>query len=96
MTDDSWLASEARQRFSDLVDAAVEGHPQFVQRRDGRQVVVVSREYFEQTKPNLKSYLLNAGYAGDEDDAFDVAMREVRSDWASMLQPRSVDLNDED
>lgn len=96
MSDDIWQASEARQRFSDLIDAAVEGYPQFVQRRDGREVVVVSREYFEQTKPNLKSYLLNAGYAGDEDDAFDVAMREVRSDWAPLLQPRSVDLNDDD
>lgn len=57
---------------------------------------MVSREYFQQTKPNLKSYLLNAGYASDEDDAFDVAMRGVRSDWASLLQRRSADLSDED
>ena len=31
----------------------------------------------EQT--NLKDYLLNAGYAGDEPDAFDEAMRDVQS-----------------
>ena len=41
MSDDVWKAAEARHRFSDLVDAAVEGHPQFVRRRDGREVVVV-------------------------------------------------------
>lgn len=87
MNGDIWLASEAQQRFSDLVDAAVEGRPQFVQRPDGREAVVVSREYFEQTKPNLKSFLLNAGYAADEDDAFDAALREVRSGWA-LIRPK--------
>jgi prevent-host-death family protein len=51
MSDDVWQAAEARHRFSELVDAAVEGHPQFVRRRDGQEVVVVSRDYFEQTKP---------------------------------------------
>jgi len=96
VADDVWQAAEARQRFSELVDAAVEGHPQFVRRRDGREVVVVSREYFEHTKPNLKSYLLSSGYAGEEDDAFDIAMRGVRSDCAPLLQPRNVELKDKD
>lgn len=32
-----------------------------------------------QEQANLKDYLLNAGYAGDEPDAFDEAMRDVRS-----------------
>ena len=92
MTDGIWQASDARQRFSELVDAAVEGHPQFVQRRDGREVVVVSREYYEQTKPNLKSYLLTAGYADDEEDDFDIALRSVRRDWAPLLNPGDIDL----
>ncbi len=92
MSGDVWQAAEARHRFSEVVDAAVDGHPQFVRRRDGREVVVVSREYFNQTKPNLKSYLLGAGYADEQDDAFDEAMQGVRSDSGSLLQPRNVEL----
>jgi prevent-host-death family protein len=76
--DPIWQAAQARHRFSELVDAAMEGEPQFIRRRDGREVVLVSREYFEKTKPNLKSYLLDAGYA-EEDDAFDAALRDIRS-----------------
>lgn len=91
---DFWQAAEARHRFSDVVDAAVEGRPQFVRRRDGREVVVVSREYFEETKPNLKSYLVGSGYAGEGDDAFDVAMRGVRRQGSPLLRPRNVDLKD--
>ena len=89
-----WQAAEARHRFSELVDAAVDGHPQFVRRRDGREVVVISREYFEETKPNLKSYLLGAGYADEQDDAFDIALRGVRTDGVPLLQPRNVNLED--
>jgi prevent-host-death family protein len=94
MSDDVWQAAEARQRFSDLVDAAVEGHPQFVRRRDGREVVVVSKEYFNQTKPNLKSYLVGSGYADEQVDAFDVAMRSVRTDGSPLLQPRNSERKD--
>jgi len=94
MSDGVWQAAEARNRFSDVVDAAVEGQPQFVRRRDGREVVVVSREYFEQTRPNLKSYLVGSGYADEQDDAFDVAMRGVRSDSSPLLQPRNIELKD--
>lgn len=91
---DSWQAAEARHRFSKVVDAAVEGSPQFIRRRDGREVVLVSREYFERTKPSLKSYLLSAGYAGPEDDAFDVAMRSVRTEGGPLFGARNVDLED--
>ncbi len=91
---DVWQAAEARHRFSEVVDAAVEGRPQFVRRRDGREVVVVSREYFEETKPSLKSYLVGSGYAGEEEDAFDLAMRGVRTEGAPLLRPRNVDLKD--
>jgi prevent-host-death family protein len=91
---DTWQAAEARHHFSEVVDAAVEGRPQFVRRRDGREVVVVSKEYFEETKPNLKSYLINSGYADSEDDAFDIAMRSVRTDGIPAFEPRNVDLKD--
>jgi len=89
---DNWQAAEARHRFSDVVDAAVGGTPQFIRRRDGREVVLVSREYFDRTKPNLKTYLLSAGYAEAEDDAFDVAMRQVRTEGGPLFGRREVDV----
>ncbi len=77
---DDWQAASARHHFSELIDAAVAGRPQFVRRRDGREVVVVSREYFEQTKPDLKTTLLTKGYAsGDDADEFDEILREIRT-----------------
>lgn len=86
--DPTWQAAQARHKFSKLVDAAVEGAPQFIRRRDGREVVLVSREYFESTKPNLKSYLLDAGYAEGE-DAFDAAMKDIRS-GPPLFPPRQL------
>ena len=56
-----WQASEARHRFPDVIAAAAKGEPQYVRRRDGLEVVVVSRAYFEQTLPTLKTYLLTGG-----------------------------------
>jgi prevent-host-death family protein len=91
---DMWQAAEARNRFSDLVDAAVDGRPQFVRRRDGREVVVVSKEYFEETKPNLKSYLASSAYPDSRDDAFDVAIRGVRRDDILLFDPKSFDPED--
>jgi prevent-host-death family protein len=75
---DSWQAAQARAHFSEIVDAAIEGKPQFIRRRDGHQVVLVSLDYFDRTKQNLKSYLLTGGYADDEPDAFDEAMKTAR------------------
>lgn len=86
---DTWRAAEARRRFTDLVDAAVSGEPQFIRRRDGSEVVLVSREYFEKTKPNLKSYLMTAGYA-EKEDAFDVAMRDVRNGGGPFRRSRAT------
>jgi prevent-host-death family protein len=91
---DIWQAAEARDRFSDVVDAAVDGRPQFVRRRDGREVVVVSKEYFEETKRDLKSYLANSAYADSQDDAFDVAIRGVRRDGIPLFDPKSFDSKD--
>lgn len=91
---DIWQAAEARHRFSEVVDAAVQGRPQFVRRRDGREVVVVSKEYFEDTKPTLKSYLLGAGYADEGEDAFDMAMNDVRTEGPPLLEPRNSELKD--
>jgi prevent-host-death family protein len=90
----SWQAAEARHRFSEVVDAAVSGKPQFIRRRDGREVVLVSREYFERTKANLRNYLLSAGYAGAEEDAFDAAMRLTRADTGPWIEARAIDVKD--
>jgi hypothetical protein len=46
------------------------------------------------TKPNLNSYLVTSGYAESEDDAFDIAMRGLRSDGIPSFEPRNVDLKD--
>lgn len=89
---ETWRAAEARHRFSKVVDAAVSGKPQFIRRRDGREVVVVSREYFERTKPSLKNYLLSSGYAAPGDDAFDGAMHGMRTDAGPWLEARDFDV----
>ena len=75
---DVWQAGAARHRFSELVDAAVDGRPQVIRRRDGREVVVVSKEYYEQTKPNLKSVLLSHRF-GERGDVFDTVLEEARA-----------------
>jgi hypothetical protein len=38
--------------------------------------------------------LLTAGYAGDEDDEFDRAMREVRTGGLTVFSPRPVTFDD--
>ena len=90
----TWQAADARHRFSDVVDAAVTGEPQVVRRRDGREVVVVSKEYFERTKPNLKTFLLTCGYAGEGEDAFDRALKEIRAESGAFFRPRPLDLDE--
>jgi prevent-host-death family protein len=47
---DNWRAAQARARFAELVDAAIQGRPQFIRRRDGHEVVLVSRDYFDWAK----------------------------------------------
>jgi len=89
-----WQASEARHKFTDVVDAAVGGEPQFVTRRDGRQVVVVSLDYFEKTRPTLKSYLLTKGISEPADDAFDSAMREIRAEGSPFIVPGTADVSE--
>ena len=88
--DDTWQAGVARHRFSELVDAAVEGRPQFVRRRDGREVVVVSKEYYERTRPSLKSVLM-AHHFGERGDEFDQALEEARDSLGATVTPRNLE-----
>jgi prevent-host-death family protein len=87
-----WQAAEARHRFSEIVDAAVQGEAQFVKRRDGKEVVVVSREYFDKTRPTLKSYLLDEGFAEEGEDVFDQAMQDIRREGSPFIIPGRADL----
>ncbi len=89
-----WQATKARGAFSEIVDAAVDGEPQLIRRRDGKEAVVVSRDYFEATRPSLKAYLLAAGYAEDDEDEFDRALRDVRSGGLTVFSPRPVTFED--
>jgi prevent-host-death family protein len=86
---DTWQAAQARAHFAEVVEAAVEGKPQFIRRRDGQEVVLVSRDYFDRTKMNLKTYLLTAGYADDAPDDFDSVMQGVRNRLPP-IAPRSL------
>ena len=76
----AWQSSVARSHLSKIIDQAVAGTPQFIQRRDGKEVVVVSREYYDRTKANLKSFLLTECVSGPGEDAFDAIMRDIRAD----------------
>ena len=84
-----WPSTKARGAFSALIDAAVEGTPQLIRRRDGKEVVVISREDFEAGKPGLRDYLLTAGYSEDH-DSFDDALAQIREDGAAILIPRAM------
>jgi prevent-host-death family protein len=86
---DVWQAGAARHRFSELVDAAVDGRPQVIRRRDGREVVVVSKEYYEKTKPSLKSVLLSHRF-GERGDMFDKVLEESRATLGASLVPDNL------
>jgi len=81
-----WQATKARGAFAEIIGAAAEGTPQLLRRRDGKEVVVVSRDYFESSRPNLRDYLLKAAYA-DDHDAFDDALEAVRSSPEGPFSP---------
>lgn len=74
-----WQATAARNKFADIVDAAVAGAPQIVQWHDGKEVVLVSREYFERTRPNIKTFLLNEGYSGAGEQERDTLLQDIRA-----------------
>jgi prevent-host-death family protein len=84
-----WQATQARGAFAEIVEAASKGQPQLIRRRDGKEVVVVSRDYFETHKPSLKSYLLTAGYA-DGPDELDEALEQGRQSPSSPFVPRGA------
>jgi PHD/YefM family antitoxin component YafN of YafNO toxin-antitoxin module len=87
----AWQAAKARGAFSSIIDAAVDGAPQLIRRRDGKEVIVISREHYEAQKPNLRDYLIRSGYAPEHDE-FDEALRKVREDGGAFFCVRAADL----
>jgi hypothetical protein len=71
---------DPRGRLSEIIDPAVSGTPQFIQRRDGKEVVVVSREYYDRTKANLKTFVLHEGISGPGEEEFDAIIGDIRAD----------------
>ncbi len=87
----TWQATEARIHFPELIEGAMAGVPQVVRRRDGAEVVLVSRSYFDATRPNLRDFLLSSAGAGtdEEEDRLAAAIRSVRATGALGLAPRN-------
>lgn len=59
----SWQVQEAKQRFSELVQRAIDEGPQAVTRRGQEVVVVISVEEFRRLtgdKPDFREFLLSA------------------------------------
>jgi len=84
---DTWQAASARHHFSELIEAAVDGRPQFIRRRDGREVVLVSKEYYNRTILTLKSVLLLHRF-GARGDIFDQALDDARATLGAALTPQ--------
>jgi 8-oxo-dGTP pyrophosphatase MutT (NUDIX family) len=79
-----------RARLPAVMAPALAGHPQIIRKRNGEEVIVLSRPDYERLRPSLKIFLLmSAGAAGDDDDAeLEAAIREVRATGTMGLTPR--------
>ena len=59
----SWQVQEAKQRFSELVQRALDEGPQFVTRRGKDAVVIVAADEYRRLaggQPDFKAFLLSA------------------------------------
>lgn len=84
-----WSLQDAKNKFSQVVDAASQGHPQFVSRRGRPAVVVVSVEEYEKmllqerlNSPDFAQFLLSMPSVNPSEDqdggvANDLCLREV-------------------
>jgi hypothetical protein len=52
------LAGSARESLSDIIEGAIAGTPRVLKRGDEQEVVVVSRNYDERTRPSLRDRIL--------------------------------------
>lgn len=58
-----------------LVEAAANGEPQRIRTDDGKEVVVISKRYFDETIPQLKMALLTGEKTGQAGDALDDTLK---------------------
>jgi prevent-host-death family protein len=72
-----WALRDARNRFSEVVDAALRGQPQVVMRRGVETAVVIAQADYERivgvrtaARPSLSEYLL-AGHRGGAGEPFE-------------------------
>ncbi|HXJ95750.1 MAG TPA: type II toxin-antitoxin system prevent-host-death family antitoxin [Terriglobia bacterium] len=58
-----WRLADAKNRFSELVNRALTGNPQWVRRRRDAVVVIAQRDYEKLTgkRPSFKEFLLSEG-----------------------------------
>jgi len=56
-------------------------------------VVVVSKEYYDKTRPTLASYLLLSGVAANGEDALDRALQAMDAEGSPFLVAGSPDLS---
>ncbi len=82
----SWQVQDAKQRFSELVQRALDEGPQLVTRRGKEAVVVVAADAYRrlaqtESRPDFKAYLASSP---------DFTALELDSDVRDM--PRAVDL----
>jgi len=75
-----WQAATLPETLVEIIDSAVDARPQLIRRCDGRAVVVVSQEMFDETEPdkvwrNLRVDLLPARHADDHDELDDELVR---------------------
>ncbi len=62
---DVWSATDARANFATLLDAAQSG-VQRIERRDGSEFVLVSKEIFAASRASLAEHLINSDLNLDE------------------------------
>jgi antitoxin Phd len=82
-----WALQDAKNRFSEVVDAALSGQPQVVTRRGVDTAVIVSHEEYTRmtaahtkTKPSFAAYLLDVPRPATDDEGLErIALRPRRA-----------------
>lgn len=75
-----WQLQEAKNKFSHVVDKAMQDGPQFVTRRGKRSVVVLSIEEFEKSfhyRPDLKTFLLSTPHEEIDTERSNDSFRDI-------------------
>lgn len=84
MRSSQWRLQDAKARFSQVVEAALEGEPQHITRRGKRAVVVLSEQAFESLQqsarvaaPGFISHLLSMPRDGGDIERSKIGLRDI-------------------